>query len=289
MTTKDVPSLTVNFPSRYDTAVASQRYPRSLEKWFTSAASTKSKKAPGLTKASDGADDEPSISGRAEEGREKQRQEEGCDGNVNGGSAPAAFAVKGANPFTEQFVQKKLKDRKKEYLKRKAEKKRRKGTGGQVVVEKELQLKDHVKFGEVHLKRKHWAEKEKTANERCKEVFLKQMQQAQQQIAAGAAARTDDGIAMRKGGGGKGGKAAKGADGDSAQQNRKRKAPMDAETEELRQQVIESYRAAKKGTGFHNSTVGQATLASLSHLVGKSAGAKAASTAGGGKKTHTLA
>ncbi|GLC34627.1 hypothetical protein PLESTB_001240900 [Pleodorina starrii] len=264
------------------------------------APATKAAKKAAKGGAAEGDDDGPSTSGRdavagAAQQQQQQRQTSGGKGGSGGG-----VVVKGANAFTELFVEKKLKDKKKDYLKRKAEQKRHKGGpgGGQLVVEKELQLRDKVKFGEVvhaplqvHLKRKHWADKEKTANERCKEVFLKQMQQAQQRMAGGAAAAADDeGIALRRAGG-SGAGAGKGSvgGGGAGPKNRKRKAPMDEETEELRQRVIESYRAAKKDGGFHNAAVGHATMSSLSHLVGKGGSAKAAAAAGGGGRTHTLA
>lgn len=60
--------------------------------------------------------------------------------------------MKGGNAFLlneSQFASKKLKDRKKEYLKRKKEKKAVKTASGAPLVEKELQLRDKVKFGEV--------------------------------------------------------------------------------------------------------------------------------------------
>ncbi|GIL94176.1 hypothetical protein Vretimale_339 [Volvox reticuliferus] len=236
------------------------------------------------------ADGGPSPSGREVPGGTQQQQQQ--QQQSKGGDKTA---LQGADRFTELFVQKKLKDKKKEYLKRKAELKHKRGARAQVVVEKELQLKDNVKFGEVvdaplkvHLKRKHWVEQERTANERCREVFLKQMQQAKRRLAGGEAVE-DEGIVVpdRDSKGGRRG--AKGASPRSgaASNNHKRKAPMDAATEELRQQVIDSYRAARKGGGFHTAAVGNATMASLSHLVGKNGGAKSASAGGG--KTHTLA
>ncbi|KXZ42001.1 hypothetical protein GPECTOR_226g496 [Gonium pectorale] len=227
-----------------------------------------------------GDDDGPSTSGRGEaSAAAAQRQPK------EGGRA-----VKGANPFTEQFVDKKLKAKKKEYLKRKQEKKQAKG-GQEVVVEKELELKhrDKVKFGEVvhaplevHLKRKHWADQERSANDRCKEIFLKQMQQAQQRMSGGAAA-ADEGLALAARAGGRAAKPLSGAAGGAGPapgKGKKRKAPIDSETEAIRQQLIDSYRAAKKGGGFHHAAVGNATMNSLAKLVGKGG-------AGGGG-AHTL-
>ncbi|GFR40197.1 hypothetical protein Agub_g757 [Astrephomene gubernaculifera] len=241
----------------------------------------------GKGKRKDGAKDSqsdgdgPSTSGRTGMAAEAAQQQKQQQGHKDGG-------LKGGNAFTTaQSEEKKLKDRKKEYLKRKQQdKKRKKVPAGQVVVEKELQLRDKVKFGEVvdaplevHLKRKHWAEQqERSDNERCKNIFLKQMQQAQQRLEGGGG-EADEGQPRR------GGKAAGAGQQQKQQQqkkDKKRKAPMDEETEALRQQVIESYRATKKGGGYHNAAVGNATMSSLSQLVGKSGKAAAAAT-------HTLA
>ncbi|GLI64160.1 hypothetical protein VaNZ11_007345 [Volvox africanus] len=251
------------------------------------ATGSKGKKA----KLNDGANGGPSPSGRDVTGGTQQQQQQQQQQPKGGDRAVA----KGANHFTELFAQKKLKAKKKEYLKRKAEMKHKRGAKSQVVVEKELQLKDNIKFGEVvdaplkvNLKRKHWVEKERTANERCKEVFLMQMKQAKRRLGAGEAIE-DEGITVRDRDSGGGRRSAKGANSRSgaAPNNHKRKPPMDAATEELRQQVIESYRAARKSGGFHNVVVGNATMASLSHLVGKDGGTKSVSTGSG--KTHTLA
>ncbi len=103
---------------------------------------------------------------------------------------------------------------------------------------------------QVHLKRKHWAGQEKSASERCKEVFLKQMQQAQQRMepAAGGPAGPagpgagrqlrDEGVAVGGPAAGapkKAGKKDAGGKGQAKQQQqqqqqdkkgKKRKAPM---------------------------------------------------------------
>ncbi|PNH09693.1 hypothetical protein TSOC_003705 [Tetrabaena socialis] len=249
-------------------------------------------------KPQDGEGEEgPSTSGRqpdaaaAAGGRGGQRAERDVPQQRTGKGA----GLVGGNPFTtEQGVQHKLKGKRKEYLKRKEEKKRAKG-GGELVVEKELQLRDKVQFGEVvhaplqvHLKRKHWAPgQERTANERCSQIFQKQMQQAQQRMdgaavdedpaVRSAAAKAGGGGAKAGGGGAKAGGGVKagsagakaGGAGAAEQKGKKRKAPpMDEETEALRQQFIDSYRAAKKGGGSHHAAYGGATLTSLAQLVG---------------------
>ena len=87
---------------------------------------------------------------------------------------------------------------------------------------------------EIHLKRKHWADKERTAADRCKDIFVKQMEQAQQRMAAqaGAGAAADGGLAVGaaagagaagKGKGKAGGAAAAAA---AAAAGKKRKAPV---------------------------------------------------------------
>lgn len=118
-------------------------------------------------------------------------------------------------------------------------------------------LKDNVKFGErvdaplqAHLKRKNWdaAAHQDAASKRCKEVFVRQMQQAsntaaRMQAAAAAAAAS---------GGGK------------RQLPAPAPAPAGQEQEELRQAVIDAYRSKRKHAA---PSVGQATLGSLARLV----------------------
>ncbi|PNW86529.1 hypothetical protein CHLRE_02g090400v5 [Chlamydomonas reinhardtii] len=267
--------------------------------------------------------------GRSKKQRQQQKQKPDGDGDSGDDSAgddgpstsgrdvaePQAGAaagkqqpggkMKGGNAFLlneSQFASKKLKDRKKEYLKRKKEKKAVKTASGAPLVEKELQLRDKVKFGEVvdapleiHLKRKHWADKERTAADRCKDIFVKQMEQAQQRMAAqaGAGAAADGGLAVGaaagagaagKGKGKAGGAAAAAA---AAAAGKKRKAPMDEQTEALRLHAIEAYRASKRGGGggggdFHGAAVGNATMASLARLAGRGAGGAGAGAGGGG-------
>jgi hypothetical protein len=101
-------------------------------------------------------------------GGKKRGRKEGGDAGMAAAPPGKKARVLGGNAFTTEqlFTEKKLKDRKKEFLKRKAEKQkggRKAGAGRAPVVEKELQLRDQVKFGEVvhapldvQLKRKHW-------------------------------------------------------------------------------------------------------------------------------------
>jgi len=148
-----------------------------------------------------------------------------------------------AVPIFEQ--PKKLKQRKKDYLnaKKLKKKKGKKGTE-ETMHEKERQLVDKVRFGEtvhqplkVHLKRKHWDEAaaQKAEHERCKRVFLSQMNMAQQQ--------------QQQAGGKGGGKPAA-----SKVQNE--------DNSQLRAEVIEAYRSRRK-----QPAEGRATLGTLKHLV----------------------
>ncbi|KAG2501081.1 hypothetical protein HYH03_000899 [Edaphochlamys debaryana] len=248
-------------------------------------------------------EDGPSTSGRpepAKAGRQGGKAQKGQEQGQGQAQRQGRERLVGGNPFLQQQhgEAKKLKDSKKDYLKRKQERKKAKGGSGPLVVEKELQLRDKVKFGEVvdapldvHLKRRHWVQQERTAAERCKEIFQRQMSQAQARMDG---AGLDEGIAVgrkagragapaagrqggagagaKPGGGGKG--AGKSAANAKAQGGKKQKAQMDPDTEALRLQVIESYRAAKKG-----GAVGHATLSSLAKLAGK----------GGPSASHTLA
>lgn len=85
---------------------------------------------------------------------------------------------------------------------------------------------------DVHLKRKHWVDQERSANQRCKEVFLKQMQQAQQRLAG---ATHEEGIALpgarrkQAGGGGVAAAAGGAGSGGSMPKGTKRKAPVSGE------------------------------------------------------------
>ncbi|MEW5302426.1 MAG: hypothetical protein WDW36_005213 [Sanguina aurantia] len=89
-------------------------------------------------------------------------------------------------------VKKPLKASKKEYLKRRALKK--KPGGGRepdIDAQEEANRKDHIAFGEtssapldVHLKRRHWM-KERTVADRCKDIFVRQMAQANEAMVSG--------------------------------------------------------------------------------------------------------
>jgi hypothetical protein len=125
------------------------------------------------------------------------------------------------------FEVKRLKQSKKDYLnKKKLKKKGKGGVKAGTALEESLKQQQRVAFGdssshppEVSLKRKSWTAKEKTQGERCKEVFLKQLNEAQAKASSGPAAEN------------MGGKMS------------------EAEREDLRSKAIEAYRAAKGRNG----------------------------------------
>lgn len=139
------------------------------------------------------------------------------------------------------FEAKRLKQSKKDYLNRKKLKKKGKGIKKGTALEESLKQQQRVVFGEqssqppeVSLKRKSWNAKEKTQGERCKEVFLKQINEAQAK--AGPSQGVERGL---------------------------KQVMSEAEREDLRSKAIEAYRAAKGTNGKGRG----ATLKSLKALV----------------------
>ncbi len=179
---------------------------------------------------------------------------------------------------------KRLKDRKREFLKQKKLKK--KGRTDPLLTEKEAQLAAAAAasapaFGEqayqplkVQLKRRHWAgegEQAASASKRCTEIFKRQMAEAARAAAAAEAAR-DDGAAAAVGQQQRprpqGGKKAKAA---------KAKAQHGAPDEAVRQQLIDAYRQQKQ---LRLEAAGKvpllsATAQSLADLVAREARAAA--------------
>ena len=148
------------------------------------------------------------------------------------------------------FQAKTLKQSKKDYLNRKKLKKKGKGkTDTGTALEESMKVQQRVAFGEqssqppeVSLKRKSWTTKEKTQGERCKDLFLKQMNEAQAKAAPGGL--QDQGV------------------------QKKGQVMSDSEREDLRSKAIEAYRAAKSRGG----KAGGATLNSLKALVAAKSG-----------------
>lgn len=103
---------------------------------------------------------------------------------------------------------------------------------------------------QVNLKRKHWQNKERTAAERCKDVFVKQMNDA---------TRHEAGL----------------TDGHGALQARSSKKKGVSVEERARLDVIEAYRQNKRRPAGEDGEEGNdpiATIRSLAALVRKNAG-----------------
>lgn len=148
---------------------------------------------------------------------------------------------------------KKLKQSKKDYLNRKKLKKKlgKAAKEDKSLLEKSLQQQGKVRFGEVsdaplevNLKRKHWsAQQEEKSSARCKDIFLKQLAEAEQREEA-----RRHGVPLSL----------------VAPPSTKRPsaaARPRVDQEKLRLQVIEAYRAKKKGA--HASGANMASLAKL--------------------------
>ncbi|KAI7837298.1 hypothetical protein COHA_008912 [Chlorella ohadii] len=176
-------------------------------------------------------------------------------GAQQGPQVPQAKAPQGKQGPDSLFQQKRLKDKKKEYLKQKKLKKKGKGADP-LLTEKEAAQAARTaatapRLGEtayqplkVQLKRKHWAgegAEAATASKRCTEIFERQMATARAAAAAAEAARDDGAVAQQAapqrkpapGGGGSGGK-------------KKRKPAAGPADEAVRQQLIEAYRHQKQ-------------------------------------------
>ncbi|GAX81756.1 hypothetical protein CEUSTIGMA_g9184.t1 [Chlamydomonas eustigma] len=172
------------------------------------------------------------------------------------GSAPD---TKGLEEILKDGVKvKTLKQSKKDYLNRKKLKKKGRGLRQEAsALEQSLRQQGKVNFGEtsdkpleVHLKRKHWTNQERTASDRCKEIFLKQIEGARRKdeaLRAGVPVSVNTVSSRCK----------KWSAHDALSQ---------AEKERLRTDVIEAYRAQKKGVDGNSHG---ATMSSLSALVHK--------------------
>ena len=99
----------------------------------------------------------------------------------------------------------------------------------------------------VNLKRRHWTDQEKTASERCKQVFVNQLERAKRQAALAASGDADAGLALAAG-------------------SRRKQQP----SEEVRLDLVDAYRQHKRSKkGGDGAT---ATMHSLAALVRRDAG-----------------
>ncbi|PRW56537.1 hypothetical protein C2E21_4835 [Chlorella sorokiniana] len=205
-------------------------------------------------------------------------------GAPQGAQAQPGKAQQGGKQGSDSlFQQKRLKDKKKEYLKQKKLKKKGKG-GHPLLTEKEAALAARTaatapRLGEtayqplkVQLKRKHWAgegTEAATASKRCTEIFERQMATARAAAAAAEAAR-DDGVGaahtapQRKA-------AAGGGSGGGKKQRKVAAGPAD---EAVRQQLIEAYRQQKQSKlqSSGKTPLLSASAKSLAELVRHDAG-----------------
>ncbi|KAL4427955.1 hypothetical protein ABPG75_002044 [Micractinium tetrahymenae] len=226
---------------------------------------------------------------------QQQRQQQHAQPPAAPAAKPQERQQQGKQPQQGWQVaeHKRLKDRKRDFLKQKKLKKKGRAADP-LLTEKEVALAAAAAasapaFGEqahqplkVQLKRRHWAgdgEQVASASKRCTEIFKRQMAEAARAAAAAEAAR-DDGAAAaagpqqraraQGGGGGStgGAKKAKAA---------KAKAKQAAPDEAVRQQLIDAYRQQKQQRLEASGRVPllSATTQSLADLVAREARAAA--------------